>query len=85
MRGESLVLFLDRYGICFSSGSACKSGNPAPSHVLTAIGLTDEEAHCAVRLSLGVDNDAEDIAYVVEALREVIRDSQASIRFATCR
>jgi cysteine desulfurase NifS len=85
MRGESLVLFLDRYGICFSSGSACKSGNPTPSHVLTAIGLSDEEAHCTVRLSLGVDNDAEDIAYVVEALREVIRDSQASIRFSACR
>jgi cysteine desulfurase NifS len=85
MRGESLVLFLDRHGISFSSGSACQSGNPAPSHVLTAIGLTDEQAHCAVRLSLGIDNDSEEIDYVVSALEDVISSSRNSIRFATCR
>ncbi len=85
MRGESLVLFLDRHGVYFSSGSACKSGNPAPSHVLLSIGLTEEEAHCAVRLSLGVDNDEADIDYVLEALGEVIRESQNSVRFVSCR
>ncbi|HUU46151.1 MAG TPA: aminotransferase class V-fold PLP-dependent enzyme [Acidobacteriota bacterium] len=85
MRGESLVLFPDRHGVYFSSGSACKSGNPAPSHVLTAIGLTDEDAHCAIRLSLGVDTTEEDIDYVADALREVIETSRSSIRFATCR
>ena len=53
IRGESLVLFLDRKGIAFSSGSACKSGNPAPSHALLAMGLTPNEAHCSVRFSLG--------------------------------
>ncbi len=85
MRGESLVLFLDRHGVYFSSGSACKSGNPAPSHVLLSIGLTEDEAHCAVRLSLGVDNDEADIDYVLEALGEVIRESQSSVRFVSCR
>jgi cysteine desulfurase NifS len=85
MRGESLVLFLDRYGVCFSAGSACKTGNPEPSHVLTAIGLSDEEAHCSVRLSLGIGNDDEDIDHVLEAFTEVIRDSQSSVRFVACR
>jgi cysteine sulfinate desulfinase/cysteine desulfurase-like protein len=85
MRGESLVLFLDRHGVYFSSGSACKSGNPAPSHVLKSIGLTEDEAHCAVRLSLGVDTDEDDIDYVLAALGEVIRDNQSSVRFVSCR
>ncbi len=85
MRGESLVLFLDRLGVYFSSGSACKSGNPDPSHVLKAIGLDDEAAHCAVRFSLGVGNGEADIDYTLEALGEVIRDSQSAVRFVACR
>ncbi|MEE9186801.1 MAG: aminotransferase class V-fold PLP-dependent enzyme, partial [Bacteroidota bacterium] len=85
MRGESLVLFLDRRGVSFSSGSACKSGNPDPSHVLTAMGLTDEEAHCAVRLSLGVDNTEEDIRYVLDELTEIVEDRKGSVRFVACR
>ena len=84
-RGESLVLFLDRKGVAFSSGSACKAGNPEPSHVLRAIGLDDEAAHCAVRMSLGVGTTGEDIAYTLEALGEVIRDSASSVRFVACR
>ncbi len=85
MRGESLVLFLDRRGVSFSSGSACKSGNPDPSHVLTAMGLSDEEAHCAVRLSLGVDNTEEDIRYVLDELTEIVEDRKGSVRFVACR
>ncbi len=85
MRGESLVLLLDRHGVYLSSGSACKSGNPDPSHVLIAIGLTGEEAHCAVRLSLGVGNTEEDIRYVLESLAEIVKDSKSSLRFVACR
>ncbi|MEE8517625.1 MAG: IscS subfamily cysteine desulfurase, partial [Dehalococcoidia bacterium] len=85
MRGESLVLFMDRVGVYLSSGSACKSGNPDPSHVLTAMGLTDEEAHCTVRLSLGVGNTEEDIRYVLNSLAEIVRDRQSSVRFVACR
>jgi cysteine desulfurase NifS len=85
MSGESLVLFLDRHEVYFSSGSACKSGNPEPSHVLLAIGLSEEEAHCALRFSLGVDNDQADIDYALAALGEVIRESQSSVRFVSCR
>jgi len=84
-RGESLVLILDRHGVYFSSGSACKSGNPAPSHVLTAIGLSDEAAHCAIRLSLGVGTDDADVDYALAAFGDVLRDSQKSVRFVACR
>ncbi|MFQ5798584.1 MAG: aminotransferase class V-fold PLP-dependent enzyme, partial [Bacteroidota bacterium] len=84
-RGESLVLLLDRRGVYLSSGSACKSGNSDPSHVLTAMGLTDEEAHCAVRLSLGVGNTEEDIRYVLESLAEIVEDRKSGVRFVACR
>ncbi len=85
MRGESLVLLLDRHGICFSSGSACKSGDPRPSHVLRAIGLSEEEAHCSIRMSLGLDNDEADVDYVLTSLAEVIRQNATQLRFVACR
>jgi cysteine desulfurase NifS len=85
IRGESLVLFLDRKGICFSSGSACKSGHPEPSHALLAMGLTPEQAHCAVRFSLGWGNTAEDIDYVLECLEETLRETGSAVRFVSCR
>jgi cysteine sulfinate desulfinase/cysteine desulfurase-like protein len=84
-RGESLVLALDRYGVRVSSGSACKSGSPIPSHVLLAIGLSEEEAHCSVRISLGTDSTGDDIERTVSALGEVIRNSRNIIRFVPCR
>ena len=55
-RGESMVMAMDQYGVCFSSGSACRSGSPDPSHALLAMGLSEAEAHCAVRFSLGYGN-----------------------------
>jgi cysteine desulfurase NifS len=85
MRGESLVLSLDRYGVSFSSGSACKSGNPDPSHVLRAIGLSDDDAHCSIRLSLGVDTTQEDIDYALEMFERVVRESRSALHFAGCR
>ncbi len=79
VRGESLVLFLDRRGICFSSGSACKSGHPDPSHALLAMGLSPEQAHCAVRFSLGPGNTEEEIDYVLESLAGgAARDARGS-------
>jgi len=85
IRGESLVLFLDRKGIAFSSGSACKSGNPDPSHALLAMGLTPAEAHCSVRFSLGAWNTEEEIRYVIEAFSEVLRETRSAVRFVSCR
>jgi len=85
IRGESLVLALDRQGVYFSSGSACKSGNPDPSHVLLALGMTAEDAHCSVRFSLGRGTTAEDIDYTLRRLGEVLADTARAIRFAACR
>jgi cysteine desulfurase len=51
--GEALLLSLDRLGVCASAGSACAAGSLEPSHVLTAMGLSPEEAKASVRFSLG--------------------------------
>ena len=85
LRGESVVLALDRYGVRVSSGSACKSGSPKPSHVLLAIGLSEEEAHCSLRISLGTGSTVDDIERTVSALGEVIRSSRNIVRFVPCR
>jgi cysteine desulfurase NifS len=85
VRGESLVLQLDRHGIRFSSGSACTSGNPDPSHVLLAIGLDQERAHGVIRLSLGLGTSEEDIGFALDVLEEVLRRSREQIRFVGCR
>ena len=63
-----ILLKLDEYGICASSGSACSTGEDKPSHVLTAIGLSPEEAFSTIRFSLGKENTKEEIDYVVEVL-----------------
>ncbi|MDA8165968.1 MAG: IscS subfamily cysteine desulfurase [Desulfobacteraceae bacterium] len=85
IRGESLVLLMDRHGIGFSSGSACKSGRPEPSPSLLAMGLSPEEAHCAVRFSLGPGNSDEEIDYVLAALKTALAEAHSSIRFVGCR
>lgn len=85
VRGESLVLALDPQGVFFSSGSACKSGNPDPSHVLLAIGLSEEDAHCSVRFSLGPYLTEEDINTALECLERTLTDTMSAIRFVGCR
>ncbi len=85
MRGESVVMALDQRGISLSSGSACRAGSPDPSHVLLATGLSDQEAHCSVRFSLGFENTAEDITRTLSALAEVIRSAAEMVRFVPCR
>ncbi|MFI5294989.1 MAG: IscS subfamily cysteine desulfurase [Thermodesulfovibrionales bacterium] len=85
LRGESIVLALDRYGVRVSSGSACKSGSPNPSHVLLALGLSEEEAHCSVRISLGSGSTVNDIELTVSALGEIIKSSRNIVRFVPCR
>jgi cysteine sulfinate desulfinase/cysteine desulfurase-like protein len=85
LRGESMVLALDSKGVCFASGSACKSGSPEPSYALTAMGLSDEEAHCSLRFSLGLSNTREQVDLVIGLLEEVIKGSGSSVRFVSCR
>ena len=85
IRGESLVLALDQHGISCSAGSACRSGSPDPSHALTAMGLSAEEAHCALRLSLGNENTEEEIKRFIECIGEIIDSQKSTIRFVSCR
>ena len=68
-----------------SSGSACKSGNPDPSHALLAMGLSTEQAHCAVRFSLGSETSEDDIDYTLETLARVMKESLTAVRFVSCR
>lgn len=72
IEGESMLIWLDRQGICASSGSACTSGSLDPSHVLLAIGLPHETAHGSLRLTLSHENKKEEIDYTVEQLKEII-------------
>jgi cysteine desulfurase NifS len=85
LRGESVVLEMDRRGVMFSSGSACHSGSPDPSHALLAMGLTEEEVHCALRFSLGHDTTERNIKRTIELLSEVIERSRNIVRFVSCK
>jgi cysteine desulfurase NifS len=85
IRGESLVLALDQRGVSISSGSACRSGSPEPSHALLAMSLSDEDAHCAIRLSLGLQNTRKQIDLTLSLLEEVIKDNKSGVRFVPCR
>ncbi len=68
----AILLLLDREGICASNGSACTTGSLAPSHVLTAMGLTPELAMGAVRLSLSKYTTDEEIDHLLEKLPGII-------------
>jgi cysteine desulfurase NifS len=85
IRGEAMVLALDQKGVSLSSGSACRAGSPKPSHALLNMGLSEEEAHCALRISLGVGNTETQIDQTLERMEEVIRESMTTVRFVTCR
>ena len=70
--GESLVLMLSQKGINVSSGSACTSGDLSPSHVLKAIGKSDEEARSGLRISIDEYNSEKDITYILETVPKCI-------------
>ena len=72
IEGESLLLLLDRDGICASSGSACTSGSLDPSHVLLSIGLPHEVAHGSLRLSIGEYNSMDEIDHIIEVVPRVV-------------
>ena len=72
IEGESLLLMLDRMGICASTGSACSSKSLEPSHVLLAMGLPHEIAHGSLRLTLSHETTQADVDYIVESVKKVI-------------
>lgn len=73
IEGEAMLLNLDLKGIWASSGSACTSASLAPSHVLTAMGYPPEIAHGSLRLTLGKENTAEEIDYVLDTLPGIVQ------------
>jgi cysteine desulfurase len=72
IEGESILLMLDKYGICASSGSACTSGSLEPSHVLRAMGVPFTAAHGSVRFSLSRYNTEEEVDYTIEKLPPIV-------------
>ncbi|OGG87790.1 hypothetical protein A2592_02065 [Candidatus Kaiserbacteria bacterium RIFOXYD1_FULL_42_15] len=72
IEGESLVLMLDKDGVCCSTGSACSAIDLIPSHVLRAIGINDELIHGSLRFSLGTSTTKEEIDYTVVSLEKCI-------------
>ena len=67
---QTMVQYLDMYDICVSSGSACAAGSINPSHVLRAIGRSEEDSLSMLRLSLNHNNTREECDYVVEKISQ---------------
>jgi cysteine desulfurase len=81
--GNDLLLHLDVAGICASSGSACLTGDPEPSRILKAIGLSEEWTKGGLRLTVGKQNNHNEIEYVLEVLPEIVdRLRQLKVQFA---
>lgn len=73
VEGESILLMLDREGICASSGSACTSGSLEPSHVLMAMAVPFKSAHGSIRFSLSQYNTREEMDRIVKAMIPIIQ------------
>ncbi len=76
---DSLLLLLDAEGICSSTGSACSAGVQRPSHVLMAIGLSEDQARSSLRFSLGLSNTEAEINEVGEKIAGVVARAQAAL------
>lgn len=72
IEGESILLLMNQYGICASSGSACTSGSLEPSHVLRAMGVPFTYAHGSIRFSLSRFTTQEEVDFVVATLPPII-------------
>jgi cysteine desulfurase len=77
IEGESVLLMLDAFGICASTGSACNSASLEPSHVLTAMRIPHAIAHGSIRLTLGERTTEEEVALVLEKLPEIVKKLRA--------
>ena len=73
VEGEAILLMLDQFGVCASSGSACTTGSLEPSHVLRAMGVPFTAAHGSIRFSLSTYSTDAEIDTVLEVLPPIIR------------
>ena len=74
VEGEAILLRLDEYGICASSGSACASGSLEPSHVLRAMGVPFTAIHGSIRFSLSRYSSEQEIDEVIKVLPPIIKE-----------
>jgi cysteine desulfurase len=72
VEGEAILLMMNEYGICASSGSACTSGSLEPSHVLRAMGVPFTAAHGSIRFSLSRYNTEDEMDVILEKLPPII-------------
>lgn len=82
VEGEALLLQMDQYGICASSGSACTSGSLEPSHVLRAMGVPFTYAHGSVRFSLCRYNTEAEVDRVLEVMPKIVHNLREISPFA---
>jgi cysteine desulfurase len=83
IEGEAILLLLNEFNICASSGSACTSGSLQPSHVLHAMGVPFTMAHGSIRFSLSIYNTEEEIDLVIEKLPPIIERLRSMSPFWT--
>jgi len=74
VEGEAILLHMNQFNICASSGSACTSGSLEPSHVLRAMGVPFTAAHGSIRFSLSTYNTEEEVDFVLEKMPDIIKN-----------
>ena len=83
IEGEAILLMLDKFGICASSGSACTSGSLEPSHVLRAMGVPFTAAHGSIRFSLSRYNTEREVDYTIKKMPDIINKLRKLSPFVT--
>ena len=78
IEAETALLLFDKEGLCCSAGSACSSGSINPSHVLTAMGVTRDEARASLRFSLGRTTTEADIDRALEIIPRIVGKLRAA-------
>lgn len=80
VQSEALLLMMDADDVCISAASACSAGSPEPSHVLTAMGLSKEDANCTVRISFGRTNKCEEVINATKLLAKNVKRIRSMYR-----
>ena len=76
---DALLMVLDAQGIACSLGAACTAGVPEPSHVLLAMGATQDNASASLRFSFGADSTMSDVDAVIAALPSALAKAHAAV------